>query len=275
MTDEQCVDFLKWCLPRLGLRWPGFRKVRRTVCKRMQRRIRALGLKDVAAYRPYLEKTPKEWSDLDALCRIPRSRFYRDDRVFGFLGDAVLPELARAGRARGEKALRVWSAGCASGEEPYTLSMIWGLSVEPEFPELVLAILATEVDETMLGRAQKACYAFGSLKEAPRAWLAEAFTETGSLLCVRPAVRDRVAFRRQDVREALPDGPFDLILCRNLVFTYFDTGLQSMILARVLERLVPGGALVIGHSEVLPHPPAGLSDWGQEFGVYRKAEPAG
>ena len=274
MTDEECVDFLKWCLPRLRLRWPGFRKVRRTVCKRVQKRIRALGLEDVAAYRPYLEQTPEEWSDLDALCRIPRSRFYRDGPVFDFLGATVVPELARAGRARGEKVLRAWSAGCASGEEPYTLGIIWGLSVQPGFPDITLRVLATEVDGTLLERARRACYQAGSLREVPRAWLAGAFTETDGLFRLRPAFRDRVAILRQDIREALPDGPFDLILCRNLAFTYFDAGLQSMILGRVFDRLVPGGALVIGRTEVLPERPAGLSDWGRGFGVYRKAQPA-
>lgn len=272
MTDEECIDFLKWCLPRLRLRWPGFRKVRRTVCKRVQKRIRALGLEDVAAYRPYLEDTPEEWPDLDALCRIPRSRFYRDGPVFDFLEDAVVPELARASRARGEGVLRAWSAGCASGEEPYTLGMIWGLSVQRGFPDLTLRILATEVDGTLVERAQRACYRAGSLKEVPRAWLTGAFIETDGLFRLRPAFRDRVAFRREDIRAALPDGPFDLILCRNLVFTYFDAGLQSTILGRVFERLVAGGALVIGRTEVLPQSPADLSEWGQGFGVYRKAQ---
>ena len=275
MTERECIDFLKWCLPRLRLRWPGFRKVRRTVCKRVQKRIRALGLEGVAAYRPYLEETPEEWAGLDALCRIPRSRFYRDGPVFDFLGDAVLPELARASRARGARVLRAWSAGSASGEEPYTLSMIWGLSLQPGFPDLTLRIHASEVDGALLERARRACYGTGSLKEVPRAWLTEAFTGTDGFFRLRPAFRDRVAFRRQDIREALPDGPFDLILCRNLVFTYFDAGLQGVILARVLERLVAGGALVIGKSEVLADRPAGLADWGRGLGVYRKAEPGG
>ena len=124
----------------------------------------------------------------------------------------------------------------------------------------------------MVERAKRACYGAGSLKEVPRAWLTGAFTETDGLFCLRPAIRDRVATLRQDIREALPDGPFDLILCRNLVFTYFDAGLQSVILARVYEHLAPGGALVIGNAEVLPERPADLLDWGQGFGVYRKAQ---
>jgi hypothetical protein len=80
MQDAECVALLRWALPRLGLRWPGFRKVRRQVCKRINRRIKELGLADVAAYREHLERVPEEWPRLDALCRITISRFYRDRR---------------------------------------------------------------------------------------------------------------------------------------------------------------------------------------------------
>ena len=73
MPDEDCVGFLQWCLPRLGLCWPGYRKVRRTVCKRVGRRRRALGLGDLEAYRAFLIETPEEWARLDAYCRDRKS----------------------------------------------------------------------------------------------------------------------------------------------------------------------------------------------------------
>ena len=77
MKDSDCVDFLQWALPRLGLRWPGFRKVRKQVCKRVDRRLRELGVPDAKTYRDFLEKHREEWSVLDSFCRIPISRFYR------------------------------------------------------------------------------------------------------------------------------------------------------------------------------------------------------
>lgn len=78
MRNAECVALLRWALPRLGLRWPGFRRVRRQVCKRIARRIKELGLADVAAYRERLECAPEEWPEFDSLCRITISRFYRD-----------------------------------------------------------------------------------------------------------------------------------------------------------------------------------------------------
>ena len=96
MKNAECVDFLQWALPRLGMRWPGFRKVRRQVCKRIDRRLRELGLPDLAAYRIRLGQDSTEWKFLDGACRITISRFYRDRGVFDALGANVLPALARA-----------------------------------------------------------------------------------------------------------------------------------------------------------------------------------
>ena len=97
MGDRDCIDFLQWGLPCLRLRWPGYRKVRRTVCKRLRRRLRDLDLPDLAAYRGFLEGHPEEWARFDAFCWIPTSRFYRDRGVFNYLADQVMLLLGDAG----------------------------------------------------------------------------------------------------------------------------------------------------------------------------------
>ena len=101
MTDPDCTRFLQAALPRLRLRWAGFRKVRRLVCKRLARRLRELGLPDLAAYRAFLEGHPGEWDVLDGSCRIPISCFYRDREAFKSLEQNVLPALAQAAVAAG------------------------------------------------------------------------------------------------------------------------------------------------------------------------------
>ena len=118
MRDAECVAFLQWALPRLRLRWAGFRKVRRQVCRRIQRRMRELDLGDFAAYRTLLETHAEEWGTLDGMCRITISRFCRDKAVFEVLASTVLPELARRALSRDRAMVTVWSAGCGSGEEP-------------------------------------------------------------------------------------------------------------------------------------------------------------
>lgn len=124
MADRDCILLLQWALPRLRLRWPGFRRVRSQACKRVSERISCLGLSGAAAYRNYLEEHADEWEVLDDCCRITISRFYRDEAVFRALEQSVLPHLAQAVRSRGGQTLACWCAGCASGEEPFSLAIL-------------------------------------------------------------------------------------------------------------------------------------------------------
>lgn len=270
MTDSDCVEFLQWALPRLGLRWYGYRKVRRQVCRRVERRLRTLALPDVHAYRAYLSETPGEWRDLDRLCVITISRFYRDRGVFEYLGGTVLPALAER-VATGRRPMKAWSAGCASGEEAYSLVLVWHYAVQSRFPDVTLSVLATDVDETMLRRASQARYGASSVRDIPDAWRKEAFGREGDGYRLRRAFRQPVTYVRHDVRDPVPDGPFDLVLCRNLAFTYFDADVQRDVAARLEACLRPGGALVIGSHESLPDESGALEPWEPGLPVYRRA----
>ena len=240
MRNQDCIGFLQWCLPGLGLRWRGFRKVRGTVCKRVARRMRDLGLADVAGYRALLATHPAEWARLDAMCRIPISRFWRD---------------------RGDSAVRAWSAGCASGEEPYSLRLAWSLCAEPAFPDVRIDIVATDVDETLLARARRGLYRPSSLRDLPCSLAERAFRRSGDLFELRPELRRDIAFSRQDIRTEAPDAKFDLALWRNLVFTYFDAPTQSRLLDELGAHMRPDGALVIGVHEKLPMSASGVAAW--------------
>jgi chemotaxis protein methyltransferase CheR len=248
VIDADCVSFLQWALPRLGMRWPGFRKVRRQVCKRVTRRIAALGLDGVAAYRALLMREPGEWAALDTMCRITISRFYRDRAVWQRLAGEVLPALARA-RAPGP--VRAWSAGCASGEEPFTLAILWQLDKAARGDQTI-EITATDADAGMIARAHEGCYPPGCLHDAPDGWIETAFEDRDGVLCLRSEFRAGVRFLQQDLREAAPAGRFDLVLCRNLAFTYFDAAGQARALGVLAEHLAPDGVLVVGRRERLP-----------------------
>ena len=272
MTDADCVALLRWALPRLGLRWPGFRKVRRQVCKRVARRMSALGLTESAAYRAYLEREPSEWAVLDGLCRITISRFWRDRGFFEHLGARILPELARRAGAEGRERLGCWSAGCASGEEPYGLKILWELGPGCGFPGLRLEVTASDADANLLRRARAGRYAAGTLKELPAAWREAAFAPEGELYRLRPRFRADLAFARQDIRRRMPKGPFELILCRNLAFTYFDEAGQRRLARRLARRLRPGGVLVLGKHEALPEGCDEFVPLEPKLGLYRRAD---
>jgi chemotaxis protein methyltransferase CheR len=253
------------------MRWEGFRKVRRQVCRRVDRRRRALGLDGLPAYRAYLEQHEGEWGVLDSLCRVTISRFYRDRGVFAFLEAEVLPTLARAAAADGRSALEAWSAGCASGEEPHTLALVWELGLAARFAALDFRVLATDADDAMLARARDACYGPSSLKDLPDEWRRSAFVSRDELFCLRDEIKHRVTLARHDVRSGPPaGGPFDLVLCRNLVFTYLDEGLQHEVAGWILDALRPGGALVVGAHEAPPEI-GGLTPWSAGLGVYRRS----
>jgi chemotaxis protein methyltransferase CheR len=271
MTDRECIEFLQWALPTLRCRWPGFRKVRRIVCTRLDRRFRALALPGPAAYRTYLEHHPQEWTVLDRFCAIPISRFCRDRRVFETITRDVLPTLARTAAARGEPTLHCWSVGCASGEEPYTLAIIWRFGLAERF-SLDLQIVATDIDDDMLARAGRGCYASSSVKEVPAAWLTEAFSRSNGLYCVREDFRRHVEFVRQDVRTTAPDGRFHIVLCRYLAFTYFEDRLQREVLETIRAHLAPDGVLVVGATESLPEATGGFLPWPGARGIYRRAD---
>jgi len=262
MQKRDCVNFLQWALPQMRFRWPGFRKVRKQVCKRVRRRVDELGLGTLDDYRAYLNENAGEWSVLEILCRVTISRFYRDRGVFERLANTVLPELAGRAQREGDRPVRALSAGCAGGEEAYTLRILWDCRVTPDFPDAGLEIVAVDSDPAMLARARSARYGPGSLRELPVPLLDAAFERTGEEYQVCPQFRKGIEFVEADVRYDLPPGPFDLVLCRNLAFTYFADDLQEETLAGLSPIPVPGGYLVLGSHERLPGEAPGFEQVG-------------
>lgn len=269
MQDKDCIRFLQWALPQIQMRWTGFRRVHKQVCKRLARRLTELELSDLDSYRQYLSSNHDEWQKLDSLCRVVVTRFYRDKRVFGELAERVLPQLAAAAQAAGREILHAWSIGSASGEEAYTLAILWYHLLAPRHPGLRLSTVGTEIDAHLLERSHRTCYPGGTIKNLPEDLRNAAFVPGNGDYCLKPQYQTMVSFLRQDIRTELPDGEFDLILCRNLVFTYFDEALQLATLERIMTRLRPGGWLLLGVHESLPANTSGLKAVSERLGLYQ------
>jgi chemotaxis protein methyltransferase CheR len=253
MRDDDCIRFLQEVLPELGYRWKGFRKVRKQVCKRIQQRFRELNLSDLSSYRQHLDIHKQEEKILDFLCNITISRFYRDKGVFDRMKTEILPLLAETTAQNHLKHLRCWSVGCCSGEEAFTLQIIWKLSVLPQvLLDIPLQITATDRDASLIERAKKGIYPMGSLKDMPPEWKALAFVSKERTYHIKEVYQKDVQFLEQDIRKDLPKGEFELILCRNLVFTYFEDDLQQETFTRMMTKLKPGGFLVVGIHESIP-----------------------
>jgi chemotaxis protein methyltransferase CheR len=147
---------------------------------------------------------------------------------------------------------------------------MWQLAVADEFPGVAISILATDVDDAMLARARRGCYGVGSTRELPGQWRTIAFVERDGGCCVARTFREPVTLARHDLREDPPSGPFDLVMCRNLAFTYFDEDGQRSTAARLAGVLRGGGALVLGKHETLPEGVEAFEPWKSDARIYRR-----
>jgi chemotaxis protein methyltransferase CheR len=260
---------LRWALPRLGKRWTGFRPVQQQVCRCLVDRLTTLDLRSFDAYRDYLREHPDEWETVDACSRITISRFYRGAPVFDRLRADELPRLM----ARAHGTLRCWSAGAASGEEAYTLVLLWHQAVQPGDGTQRLRILATDAQTHMLGRAATAVYEGGSLKELPAPLVRLAFDRAagpdGLCYSLKPRFRAPVQLALHDVRTPPPTQPFHLICCR-YVLMYFDAEVRRHCLAHLTDRLLPGGVLVLGTRDLEPPPDLPLLPINRALRLYRR-----
>jgi chemotaxis protein methyltransferase CheR len=219
--------------------------------RRIAVRMRALGAETYGAYGDLLRNDPAELEKLKDALTINVTRLYRNPETWERLRALVLPALL----AQREGAVRVWSAGCSSGEEPYTLAMCLAEEAErmgkhswANKPRIV----ATDIDEIVMGRARAGRYPSSAFMEMPPELTAKYFRPVGTDdREVAPALKRMVEVHRQDLlREVPPTPPYDLVVCRNVVI-YFDRDGQERIFAAFGEALAPGGYLLLGKVETL------------------------
>lgn len=253
MASENDIAFLQWALVKMGYRWDGFRKPRNQVLKRIRERMQQLRLSGgYPEYRDYLESHPREWKCLDRLCDITISKFFRDRKVWDFLREHVLSSLLKENRATH---INIWSAGCCNGEEPYSLAIICE-QLRINSKKINISILATDRNPEVLKRAKKGQYPAGALKELTRNEIDTFFQKTDGTDNEKYEIIDKlkqyIRFEQRDIRQSLPDQVFDLILCRNLVFTYFSKDRQRQFMEHLKPHIASHGFLVIGSNEKLP-----------------------
>lgn len=237
-------SFLEEALPPLGLDPKAHR--RRGLRRRVVRRMESTGTREFSAYLDRIRRDPGERVVLQGLLTVTISRFFRNARMFRVLREAVLPRLA----ARKDP-VRAWSAGCASGEEAFSVRIAWE-EMEGEKPPLTL--VGTDVDDEVLSRTARGVYPESSLREVPRELRGKYFAPSreppGMILDER--VRRSVSFLRHDLLRDDPPGRFGLILCRNAAFTYFSLPRRIAVADRLAEALENEGYLVLGRTERLP-----------------------
>ena len=228
------------------------------VYSRLAKRLRVLGLRSFRDYCALIEGVEgvDERQAMTAALTTNVTRFYREPHHFDHLRDQVMPELAARARAGGR--VRLWSAACSNGQEPYSMALTV-LDVLPEAAELDVRILATDIDPNMVAEGRAGIYREDAITPVPldlrRKWFKKA---AGGAWEVADELRTLVSFKELNLIGDWPmKGKFDVIFCRNVVI-YFDEPTQERIWSRFAPLLEPGGTLYIGHSERVSGPGANL-----------------
>ncbi|WP_419415360.1 CheR family methyltransferase [Pontibacter sp. JAM-7] len=216
---------------------------------RLVRRLRELKIAGFNEYFVYLDQHPEEFTQFINALTTNLTAFFRERHHFDFINQKILPQLA----AQGKKTLRVWSAGCSLGEEPYSIAITLQDSALTHGWDM--KVLATDIDSKVLANAQAGVYSYDRVKTLPeptvRKWFMKGKGQQSGQVKVRQALQEMIAFRHLNLMHEWPmKAQFDVIFCRN-VMIYFDQATQTRLLSRMANLLKPGGYLFVGHSESL------------------------
>jgi chemotaxis protein methyltransferase CheR len=223
---------------------------RHLVYGRLARRLRAL---DIGTFREYLQRIENDPLELEEFCNAITTNltfFFREGHHFQYLSSTVLPMLQKRNAAT--RRIRIWSAGCSTGEEPYSIACCVQETLG-SLRDWDIKILATDLDSKVLAHGQAGVYAAERLEKVDRARRDRWFVSQngGEQWSAREELRRLISFKRLNFMEQWPlKGPFDVIFCRNVVI-YFDKPTQRLVFGRMAELQRPGDHLFIGHSESL------------------------
>ncbi|WP_045215225.1 CheR family methyltransferase [Desulfonatronovibrio magnus] len=271
LSDRDFKKLSQFISSECGIKVP---PTKRTMLEsRLQRRLRSLSMNDYKDYCEYLfslKGLEIEMPHLMDAVTTNTTHFFREPKHFDYLYNQVLPKWYQ--RFNGQKDLVVWSAGCSSGEEPYTLAMVLSEFAE-QHQGFSFTIVATDINNEVLEKAERAIYSQDKAENIPpllrRKYLLRSKDRKRGLVRVVPSLRNRVRFRRLNFMEEFGfREPMDIIFCRN-VMIYFDRAVQEKLLRNFVSHLAPKGYIFIGHSESLSGMELGLEQAAPT--VYRKA----
>jgi chemotaxis protein methyltransferase CheR len=256
LADADFARLSRFIEGELGIRMPETKRV--MLESRLQKRLRQLGIKDFDSYVDYIfseRGRDAELANMIDAVTTNKTDFFREAEHFDYLAQRILPEASRRDGAGSRRPFVLWSAGCSTGEEPYTLAMVLEerRAVDPAFS---YRIFASDLSSRVLQKARDAVYESDHTAVVPlgykKKYMLRSKDPASSLVRMKPEIRAKVEFARinfMDDRYPIRDR-FDAIFCRNVII-YFERSVQELILRRLISHLREGGWLVLGHSETL------------------------
>ena len=265
MDDDQFRILLEY----LQYSWSGYRKVRKGVKKRMARHMNQLHCGNMADYIRLLDLRPDIRQECELQMTVSISRFFRDRRLWELLQHHWFPELID----KNPNGLKVWSAGCACGEEAYSFKIIYYAQLVKSFHPLPkLEILATDIHPRYLERARNGIYGRSSLKEVDLDLRDACFDSRrgGRQYIIKDNLKDGIRWEHHHLATDPPEADFKIICLRNNILTYWRGEAREKVLADIVNSLLPGGLFITGCHEKLPYLPDSLKPMPELSYVFRK-----
>jgi chemotaxis protein methyltransferase CheR len=256
MDDHQFSQLLD----RFNLSWEGYRKVRKGIKKRVVRHMQLLGCRNMEEYFHGLDNNPEALREVELLITVSISRFFRDRQLWLILEEEIIPDLIK----RNSEKINIWSAGCAQGQEVYSLKILWD-RLKNRFDRLPqLRLWATDIHPDYLNTAKEGTYIKSTLKEVSKeiknAYFS--FSEDKSLYFIADHLKSDITWETYNlVRQPPPEEKFQSIFLRNNLLTYYRQEIKEPAFLKVISSLDMGGFLVIGTHEKLPVQPRTLSQF--------------
>lgn len=244
--DEAFEALLRYLRDSRGFDFTGYKRT--SLMRRVRHRMDQAGYQTFEEYLDVLQASSDEFASLFNTILINVTAFFRDPAAWDFIRDDVVPALLAE---RGpHDSIRVWSAGCASGQEAYSLAMILAEALGPDAFRRRVKIYATDVDEDALTEARAATYDARAVESIPADLLERYFEHSNGRFVFRKDLRRAVIFGRNDLVKDAPISRVDLVTCRNTLM-YFNADTQRIVLSRLHFALAPQGTLFLGHAEML------------------------
>ena len=255
MTEAEFARFSEFIGTQCGIKMPQSKKI--MLEARLQKRLRTLGIGTFGEYFAYIHGDGGQDELIHMLDAVTTNKtdFFREPAHFEILTQTILPEFLEEqdGAVPPERPFSVWSAGCSSGEEPYTLAMVLS-DYAVEHPSFRFSILATDISTRVLDRAREAVYdgerVAGIAQAMKEKYLLRSKDRSKNIVRMAPQIRAAVQFQRLNlIEDAFSfSAPLDAIFCRNVII-YFDRSTQERLISRFCSVLRPNGHLFLGHSE--------------------------
>jgi two-component system CheB/CheR fusion protein len=245
-VDQDFEDLLEYLRQTRGFDFTGYK--RSTLMRRVQKRMQMAGSASYSDYLDFLEVHPDEFAKLFNTILINVTSFLRDEPAWDFLRAEIVPRIVETKKAY--EPIRVWSAGCSSGEEAYSLAIVLAEALGVDQYKERIKIYATDVDEEVLARSRQGTFTARGVNGLPEAYLATYFDQVEDHYTFRKELRRGIIFGRHDLTHDAPISRVDLLVCRN-VLIYFNAETQAHILSRFHFALNDQGILFLGRAETL------------------------